>query len=103
MDSSHCVVNKNNTNIWESKKVLATLLVQTEAKVILHCIECLKTETRAISIKLDCMEVIQALKSTTQAPMEIRNIIDQIKIRSSHLNFISRVKVKREKVYKAHF
>lgn len=85
------------------QKSLPPRLSKLKPNLSYTALKALKKESRAISIKSDCLEVILALISTTQAPVEIRNLIDQIKLRSSDLNFISVVKVKREEVLKAYF
>lgn len=71
--------------MWKSVKILANLPSKIETQVILLCIKSLKTETKAISIKSDNKEIILALKSLNQVLVELRNIIEQIRIRSTHL------------------
>lgn len=92
-----------NTNSWGAMKVLATSPVQTEAIVILHCIESLEPCSKAISIKSDCIEIISALSKPNTSPLEIRNIVGKIKETAGKLEFISIVKANGKEVSRAHF
>ncbi|XP_048493455.1 uncharacterized protein LOC125494003 [Beta vulgaris subsp. vulgaris] len=96
-------VNEYNTARWEAQKILGSYPVQTESLAILHCIESVRAEFKAISIKTDSKEIVQALLYPLNSPLEVRNIIANIEARVANLQFISIVNVKREEVSKAHF
>ena len=95
-------VEEGNNPTFEAHKVLSSSPIQTEAKALYECLKFWSDKTNAISIKVDCRDLVKDLISGKGENIEISNIVSEIKKIADNFDFISCNYVSRNEVTNAH-
>ncbi|XP_021751015.1 uncharacterized protein LOC110716678 [Chenopodium quinoa] len=86
----------------EARKIQAQDAIQAEGYAIFWALKDNMRKYRNIVIKSDCERVIRALINPSQAPLTLRNIVDEIRLMATKIDFLVCLKVQRDLVQPAH-